>query len=214
MNFNFPPKKGSGIECLLPHASKQCVQIIVSMCEYDPESRTSAKHILRHPYFKEYRCVKLTPRVRLPPSLPHRVEGEVDWCCITTLVRTIPCFPWIGLSLHSQDFSCPSQSSWLWSLSFPVSVVSSHLCTFIGFPGSSLTKWSAHLTQLLVNHPVKLHYIISFFCPPSSCHSTNTAVLAYLPHLLWFYYQVNICQHNKPTSSCQCWVMITVTQMS
>ncbi|KAI0226187.1 MAPK/MAK/MRK overlapping kinase [Lamellibrachia satsuma] len=55
MNFNFPPKKGSGIEVLLPHASRQCVQIIISMCEYDPEQRTSAKHILRHPYFKEFR---------------------------------------------------------------------------------------------------------------------------------------------------------------
>jgi len=61
-------------------------------------------------------------------------------------------------------------------------------------------------TQLLVNLPVRLHYITSSLCTPSSCYSSNPSVLAYWPHsLLWW---VSICQHNTPTFSCPCWFII------
>lgn len=55
MNFNFPPKKGSGIERLLPHVSTEAVELIYQMCTYDPDERMSAKQALRHQYFKDLR---------------------------------------------------------------------------------------------------------------------------------------------------------------
>ena len=57
MNFNFPPKKGTGIERMLPHASSDAVDLIYQMCAYDPDVRLSAKQGLRHPYFKELRSI-------------------------------------------------------------------------------------------------------------------------------------------------------------
>ncbi|KAI8479135.1 hypothetical protein Bbelb_431360, partial [Branchiostoma belcheri] len=55
MNFNFPPKKGSGINKLLPHASPESIDLIYQMCTYDPDERITAKQALRHPYFKDMR---------------------------------------------------------------------------------------------------------------------------------------------------------------
>ncbi|XP_076098270.1 MAPK/MAK/MRK overlapping kinase-like isoform X1 [Mytilus galloprovincialis] len=55
MNFNFPSKKGSGIERLLPHVSTDAVELIYQMCTYDPDERMSAKQALRHQYFKDLR---------------------------------------------------------------------------------------------------------------------------------------------------------------
>ena len=55
MNFNFPSKKGSGIERLLQHSSTDAIDLIYKMCTYDPDERMTAKQALRHPYFKELR---------------------------------------------------------------------------------------------------------------------------------------------------------------
>ncbi|KAL4238951.1 hypothetical protein ACF0H5_003655 [Mactra antiquata] len=55
MNFNFPTKKGTGIERLLPHASTDSLDLIYKLCTYDPDERMTAKQALRHPYFKELR---------------------------------------------------------------------------------------------------------------------------------------------------------------
>ncbi|ELU03478.1 hypothetical protein CAPTEDRAFT_192643 [Capitella teleta] len=55
MNFNFPVKKGTGLEKLMPQASQECIELIYQMCAYDPEERITAKVALKHPYFKEFR---------------------------------------------------------------------------------------------------------------------------------------------------------------
>nr|CAB3265414.1 MAPK/MAK/MRK overlapping kinase-like [Phallusia mammillata] len=55
INFDFPTKKGTGIEKLLPHASQQCIELIYKMCTYDPDERITAKQALRHPYFRDLR---------------------------------------------------------------------------------------------------------------------------------------------------------------
>lgn len=41
MNFNFPPKTGTGISKLLPHdhVSQECIELIELMCAYDPDER-------------------------------------------------------------------------------------------------------------------------------------------------------------------------------
>ncbi|XP_069116736.1 MAPK/MAK/MRK overlapping kinase-like isoform X2 [Argopecten irradians] len=55
MNFNFPHKKGTGVERLLPHVSSEAVDLIYQMCTYDPDERMSAKQAIRHNYFKDLR---------------------------------------------------------------------------------------------------------------------------------------------------------------
>ncbi|XP_041353049.1 MAPK/MAK/MRK overlapping kinase-like isoform X1 [Gigantopelta aegis] len=55
MSFNFPAKKGSGIERLLPNVSQEAVELIYLMCTYDPDERITAKEAVRHHYFKELR---------------------------------------------------------------------------------------------------------------------------------------------------------------
>ncbi|XP_052769135.1 MAPK/MAK/MRK overlapping kinase-like isoform X2 [Mya arenaria] len=55
MNFNFPSKKGTGVERLLPNASADALDLIYKLCTYDPDERMTAKQAIRHPYFKELR---------------------------------------------------------------------------------------------------------------------------------------------------------------
>ncbi|KAK7103924.1 MAPK/MAK/MRK overlapping kinase-like isoform X3 [Littorina saxatilis] len=55
MNFNFPPKKGSGTERLLTHVSQEAVELIYQMCTYDPDDRITARQALKHHYFKDLR---------------------------------------------------------------------------------------------------------------------------------------------------------------
>ena len=45
-----------GLRKLLPSASDECVALLEGLLEYDPEARLSARHALKHPYFKELRA--------------------------------------------------------------------------------------------------------------------------------------------------------------
>lgn len=56
MRVNFPDKQGKGLRKLLPSASDECVALLEGLLEYDPEARLSARHALKHPYFKELRA--------------------------------------------------------------------------------------------------------------------------------------------------------------
>eukprot|EP00948_MAST-09A_sp_MAST-9A-sp1_P001140 g1140.t1 len=53
IDLNFPPKEGTGIRKLIPYVSDDCIDIIEKLLAYDPEERLSARHALKHPYFKE-----------------------------------------------------------------------------------------------------------------------------------------------------------------
>ncbi len=55
VNFNFPTKKGTGLESHLQHSSPECSELIYRMCAYDPDERISAKQAMRHAYFKDLR---------------------------------------------------------------------------------------------------------------------------------------------------------------
>jgi hypothetical protein len=55
MDLNFPPKQGTGIAKLIPHASPECIDLIQRLLEYDPDARLSARAALKHPYFRELR---------------------------------------------------------------------------------------------------------------------------------------------------------------
>ncbi len=57
MDFNFPPRRGTGIARHLTHCSSDTVDLINQLCIYDPDHRISAAQALRHPYFDAVRCV-------------------------------------------------------------------------------------------------------------------------------------------------------------
>jgi serine/threonine protein kinase len=59
-------RTGTGIATLIPHCSPACIDLIEKLLHYDPEERLSARQALKHPYFKDLRCV---------PSLPRRLRG-------------------------------------------------------------------------------------------------------------------------------------------
>ena len=55
MSLDFPEQKGIGIPNLIPHASADCIDLIVKMLRYDATERITSREALRHPYFREVR---------------------------------------------------------------------------------------------------------------------------------------------------------------
>ena len=55
MDFNFPPKEGTGFDNLIKHVSPLARDIIGKMLFYKAENRISAREALKHPYFTELR---------------------------------------------------------------------------------------------------------------------------------------------------------------
>ena len=51
--LNFPHKKGTGIQKLIPRVSKECVDLIEKLLAYAPDFRLTAKQALKHPYFRD-----------------------------------------------------------------------------------------------------------------------------------------------------------------
>jgi renal tumor antigen len=54
-DFNFPPRRGTGVARYLSHCSSDTVDLINQLCFYDPDHRISAVQALRHPYFDAIR---------------------------------------------------------------------------------------------------------------------------------------------------------------
>ena len=55
MDFNFPPRRGTGIARYLTHCSSDTIDLINQLCVYDPDHRITAAQALRHPYFDAVR---------------------------------------------------------------------------------------------------------------------------------------------------------------
>jgi len=55
MDLNFPEKKGTGIERLVPHADPEVVELIKKLIKYDPDERMLARQALKDPYFRDLR---------------------------------------------------------------------------------------------------------------------------------------------------------------
>lgn len=54
MEFDFPVKKGTGIQKMLPQYPEAC-DIISKLLIYNHNHRLTASQALKHPYFKELR---------------------------------------------------------------------------------------------------------------------------------------------------------------
>eukprot|EP00930_Biecheleria_cincta_P054541 TRINITY_DN4074_c0_g1_i1.p1 TRINITY_DN4074_c0_g1~~TRINITY_DN4074_c0_g1_i1.p1 ORF type:complete len:538 (-),score=103.74 TRINITY_DN4074_c0_g1_i1:55-1668(-) len=55
MDFNFPEKKGTGIERLIPHADPELTELMKKLIRYDPDERILARQALKEPFFRELR---------------------------------------------------------------------------------------------------------------------------------------------------------------
>jgi renal tumor antigen len=51
------PRTGTGIATLIPHCSSACIDLVERLLHYDPDERLSARQALKHPYFRDLRCV-------------------------------------------------------------------------------------------------------------------------------------------------------------
>ncbi|KAM9354411.1 MAPK/MAK/MRK overlapping kinase [Pholidichthys leucotaenia] len=72
MNFNFPPKKGTGISRLIPHCPAPALSLLYQMLAYDPDERITAETALRHTYFREIRMAEKKSETH------HGVSGILD----------------------------------------------------------------------------------------------------------------------------------------
>mmetsp|Transcript_54655 Transcript_54655/g.153779 ORF Transcript_54655/g.153779 Transcript_54655/m.153779 type:complete len:494 (+) Transcript_54655:88-1569(+) len=73
MDFNFPEKRGTGIERLVPHADPDLVEILKKLIRYDPDERILARQALKDPYFRD---VRDADKERTPGSAPQL--GQAD----------------------------------------------------------------------------------------------------------------------------------------
>eukprot|EP00798_Chlamydomonas_sp_ICE-L_P012593 gene12593-15818_t len=76
IDFNFPPQEGTGIPKLIPHASEDCIELIVKLLAYNPDDRLSARQALRHPYFKELRDAEKRQKAMLTPEMPGMLSTD------------------------------------------------------------------------------------------------------------------------------------------
>eukprot|EP00929_Paragymnodinium_shiwhaense_P048472 TRINITY_DN244_c0_g2_i1.p1 TRINITY_DN244_c0_g2~~TRINITY_DN244_c0_g2_i1.p1 ORF type:complete len:549 (+),score=125.31 TRINITY_DN244_c0_g2_i1:198-1844(+) len=55
MDFDFPEKKGTGLERLIPHADPELVDLIKRLIKYDPDERILARQALKDSFFRDLR---------------------------------------------------------------------------------------------------------------------------------------------------------------
>ena len=58
VDFNFPPRRGTGISRQLTQCSADAIDLLNQLCVYDPDHRLTAVEALRHPYFDDLRLEK------------------------------------------------------------------------------------------------------------------------------------------------------------
>jgi serine/threonine protein kinase len=91
MDFNFPPKEGSGIARLIPHVSQECQELILRLLAYNPEERLSARQALKSGYMRDLReadkredgkerqrAPEDTESSQAPPDTDRRMSDDRD----------------------------------------------------------------------------------------------------------------------------------------
>lgn len=74
MDFNFPEKKGTGIERLVPHADPDVIELMKKLIRYDPDERVLARQALKDPYFRDLRDAEKERLSGSAPPLASTVE--------------------------------------------------------------------------------------------------------------------------------------------
>jgi len=67
MDFNFPEKKGTGLERLIPHADLELTELMKKLVKYDPDERILARQALKDSYFRELRDAEKDVAVAAAP---------------------------------------------------------------------------------------------------------------------------------------------------
>ena len=70
---DFPPQRGVGIRQLVPHATTDCIDLIVQLLKYDASERITAREAMRHPFFKD---MKEPDRKSSTASVPSVTENS------------------------------------------------------------------------------------------------------------------------------------------
>lgn len=77
MNYQFPQLPGVNLSTLMPTVSEAAVNLIRSLCSWDPQKRPTAAEVLQHPFFQS--CYYVPPSLRTratvnrtPPSTVTR----------------------------------------------------------------------------------------------------------------------------------------------
>ncbi|XP_022716881.1 cyclin-dependent kinase F-4-like isoform X5 [Durio zibethinus] len=81
INYQFPQFAGVHLSVLIPSASDDAINLITSLCSWDPCKRPTAAEVLQHPFFQScfYVPPSLRPRAavsRTPPSVGVRGTFE------------------------------------------------------------------------------------------------------------------------------------------
>ncbi|KAM1143143.1 hypothetical protein ACFX2B_031701 [Malus domestica] len=64
LNYQFPKIGGVGLSTMIPSASRSAIQLISSLCSWDPYARPTAAEALRHPFF--------VGNYKIPRAIPLR----------------------------------------------------------------------------------------------------------------------------------------------
>jgi renal tumor antigen len=67
MDFNFPEKKGTGLERLIPHADMELTELMKKLIKYDPDERILARQALKDSFFRELRDAEKDVAVAAAP---------------------------------------------------------------------------------------------------------------------------------------------------
>ena len=77
IKIDFKPVKGSGIDDMLPsYVSNLARDLIKSLLIYKADERISTKHALRHPYFKDLRCMESPIRNSPSPNSLRSFDAD------------------------------------------------------------------------------------------------------------------------------------------
>lgn len=79
MNFRFPQCPSVPMAKLMPSASPEALDLIQSMCHWDPNKRPTAVQALQHPYFQiGIRAPVGMPSITGPPSSAQGESGTKE----------------------------------------------------------------------------------------------------------------------------------------
>ncbi|KAK4490842.1 hypothetical protein RD792_001557 [Penstemon davidsonii] len=66
INYQFPQVAGARLSVLIPGVSEDAINLITSLCSWDPCKRPTASEALQHPFFQS--CIYVPPALRSKPA--------------------------------------------------------------------------------------------------------------------------------------------------